>query len=965
MNERILYKSILTYVAITALMLLFTIILPAQVLPSGTPPLRNFSKKVFQAAPQNWDISQSIHQNMYFANNLGLLRFDGTYWQVYPNANNTILRSLHHTSDERLYAGGQGEFGYYNYHNNGTVQYNSLNPFLPKGFLYFEDVWHTVEHNDQIYFQTNKEIFVYNPKSDSIIVFEFANKLDLIAATQSGLYAYVDDEGLYQLKNGSFSRISQDRKLASTVTALLEWNQDTLLIATHQNGLFWCIDSNFTPLIGKQNSYLKTNKINKLISLSDGNLAAATAQGGVLVFDPKGGKSQSIQKENGLQSNSILSVYQDDTQDLWVSSEHGIDLIQYHSAYRYLYPDGYLKGVGYAASYHQGRLYLGTSNGLYRHSVQTAENQFELIKGSEGQVWRLDTVFGQLLLGHHNGSYLVNGNSMTALYNQTGCWQFLPYKDSFILGGSYMGLILADWKSSNKFFNPLSGFKESSRILCKDRNNNIWMSHPYRGIYKLNIHETKLDLEAELYDKTKGIPTELNNYVFLINQTAYVSSEAGLLRYNFETDQFEKDSILESLINSPLRIQMLYQDSDNDIWFYTSEGLGLIKQKENGITRFFEREFVDPIPENLLGGFEFMYQISKDHFILGCEEGFLLFDKNSNKSKRQYRTKLSSIIIQDEANENIFSTLNGFQSGKLNTPLKLEYHQNKINFHFTTSSFGDEKREFRYRLEGLEDQFSEWSTQTEVSFSNLKPGSYIFHVQSRIGGQIQPDIEQFGFVITTPWYKTKMAIFLFALAFILIIGLLFFSQRMGFESEKRELTSQYREEVKEKEELAEQREQAIEQLKNEKLRSEIQHKDNELASATMHLVQKQELLSGIQKELSQVLKKTKLDISTKQELQHIISTLQQDIMFDEDWDRFTAYFDEVHSSFLGKLRQEYPSLTVNDHKLCAYLRMNLSTKDIAHLLNISVRGVEGSRYRLRKKLGLDSNDNLTEFIRHL
>ena len=87
-----------------------------------------------------------------------------------------------------------------------------------------------------------------------------------------------------------------------------------------------------------------------------------------------------------------------------------------------------------------------------------------------------------------------------------------------------------------------------------------------------------------------------------------------------------------------------------------------------------------------------------------------------------------------------------------------------------------------------------------------------------------------------------------------------------------------------------------------------------------------------------------------------------DERLDADWEQFARHFDQVHSHFLKKVRQHYPQLTVKDHRLCAYLRMNLSSKEMASLMNISVRSVEVARYRLRKKLALESEVNLVEFM---
>ncbi|RYY00234.1 MAG: hypothetical protein EOO53_22325 [Gammaproteobacteria bacterium] len=88
----------------------------------------------------------------------------------------------------------------------------------------------------------------------------------------------------------------------------------------------------------------------------------------------------------------------------------------------------------------------------------------------------------------------------------------------------------------------------------------------------------------------------------------------------------------------------------------------------------------------------------------------------------------------------------------------------------------------------------------------------------------------------------------------------------------------------------------------------------------------------------------------------------EDDKIDENWEHFAHHFDKVHTDFLVVLKSRYPNLTPGELKLCAYLRMNLSNKEIAQLVNISTRGVEIARYRLRKKLGLSKETNLFDFL---
>jgi DNA-binding CsgD family transcriptional regulator len=100
----------------------------------------------------------------------------------------------------------------------------------------------------------------------------------------------------------------------------------------------------------------------------------------------------------------------------------------------------------------------------------------------------------------------------------------------------------------------------------------------------------------------------------------------------------------------------------------------------------------------------------------------------------------------------------------------------------------------------------------------------------------------------------------------------------------------------------------------------------------------------------------------KNEIQKVIKNIEKNIAGDQDWEQFEIHFDQVHGDFMSRFKKEYSSLSPQEIKLSAYLRMNLSTKEIAYLMNISVRGVEIARYRLRKKLNLERSENLQEYI---
>jgi len=152
-------------------------------------------------------------------------------------------------------------------------------------------------------------------------------------------------------------------------------------------------------------------------------------------------------------------------------------------------------------------------------------------------------------------------------------------------------------------------------------------------------------------------------------------------------------------------------------------------------------------------------------------------------------------------------------------------------------------------------------------------------------------------------------------------------------------------------------------IENEKSKTEVELKTKELASYAMQITQKNETLYSMKEQLKRISQKVNPD--AQRHLEKLIRKIEQSTNQKDDWDKFEGYFDQVYENFTKRIREKYPNLTPNDIKLCAYLRMNLSTKDIAPLLNISVRGVEVSRYRLRKKLDLPQNENLIDFMMNL
>jgi DNA-binding CsgD family transcriptional regulator len=285
-----------------------------------------------------------------------------------------------------------------------------------------------------------------------------------------------------------------------------------------------------------------------------------------------------------------------------------------------------------------------------------------------------------------------------------------------------------------------------------------------------------------------------------------------------------------------------------------------------------------------------------------------------------------------------------------------------MHFEYASITYGYlNNLEYSHRLKGFEENWSVWTKRTEKEYTNLPPGFYTFEVKVRNNLGNESTISGYQFTIDAPWYRN---IFTY-IAYIILLSLgayrlhiyqrkKFKAQQIKYEEEQRRLRYIHELEINKSE-------TDIITLQNEKLEVEIEFKNSELASSAMHIVKKGELLTKIKSELGGIIKKIDNEY-TITELKKMVKALNEDENLDQEWEYFTKHFDKVHSGFIVKLKEKHTKISNNELKLCAYLRMNLSTKEIAQLMNISVRGVEISRYRLRKKLNLATDTNLFDYL---
>lgn len=948
----------------------------SQIKNIGIPFIRNFPKREYKAGTQNWAISQDQKGFMYFANNEGLLTFNGVAWQLYKMPNSSIVRSVYIGEDKNIYVGAYNEMGKMCFGSNGKLEFRSLKKYIPTEYQNFDDIWNITSFEGKIVFQSYTSAFILDNDTTFTVIkapvrFQYSFKVG------EKLYFNDFESGLYELVNGQLARLPGCERLkGEEIWSVLPFaGGDELLIGTLSKGVFIYNGKQLSEWKVPVNEYLKKNQIFSGVILQKKYYAFGTIQDGIIIVDSHGATIQHINRKKGLQNNTILKIFEDRSEDLWLGLDNGIDYININSPITFLKEaDGI--GAGYTSIIHKGKLYLGTNQGLFvkNWDEQDQNSELRMIPNTSGQVWYLGVHEGVLMCGHNNGTYVIEGETARQISKIPGGWKYHILKKfpDYLIGGTYSGLILFRKENGSwRFVSKIKGFNESFRVFEEDNEGNLWMSHGFKGIYKISFGNSPDSIKSfRFYTVKDGLPTNFNMNVFKIKDKIIFTTNVGIYEYNTQNEHFEKSSYFNQLLSPITDFSHLNEDKEGNIW-YTAwiQGVnkaGVFRVREDGSFQHVTAPF-SLLTGKFMSGFESIYPFSDDHLFIGIEDGFAHY---STTAHFKLNTEFSTYITKAVA-LNIDSTFffGNNQPTKEKQPIEtytFNYQKNAFKFYFSSPTFDNPGNvEYSFMLSGLNNDWSAWSSSTSVEYALLPQGDYIFSVRARNSLGVEGKSDRLYFSVRPPWYKSIVAIlgYIFLSVLLVIFSFRFFIYRIELSKRKERMKhlKEYRQKERDYIQNASLSEKRIIQLKNEKLKSEMIHRDKELANQTMDLIRKNKFLAKIKEELEKM-KTVSNDESLKEKISSLIGKIDKDIDTNKQWEIFETAFDEVHEDFLTRLKSHYPSLTPNELRLCAYLRMNISTKEIAPLMNISIRGVEICRYRVRKKLNLDRDTNLTSLI---
>jgi AraC family chitin signaling transcriptional activator len=891
------------------------------------PFVENFTKSDYFGDNQVWSVAQGSDNAIYYANNHYFLRYNGVKWEKYTLPNKTILRSVFVDGD-KVYTGSYNEFGYWK-RISGKMVYNSLtkDKKLFTGASINEEIWKIFKHQGKIYFQSFNELFVYD--NHTIVKTRIPFQVSYCFVVNDKIYAASVNNGVYLFENKSFKKVSKWQGLENNIIHGIATNKGQTYIFTQKNGVFVEENEKLIPWNNSLNPILKKEIIITAKFIDDDRLAIGTAFKGVYIIDLKSNTHQNINRNNSLINNSVLCIGFDKENDLWLGLDNGISHVEINSPYTIFSDNTGVLGSVYALAPIENGYLLGSNHGVFKYQ----DKNLQLLPNSQGQVWDIHKVGRKYIIGHNDGTFIYENGELKKVNAISGGWKFQESDyDNKYFQANYSGIIVYNSPIDFAQYTIVDNLTKPIKNIAQNKPKELWAVDNYRSLYRITFNNL---YEVEKVDNITHQNKIWNDYgVKIFNFKNEILFLIDNVWYNFNSisNKLEKNEVFNKNFTN---ISEIIPVNNSNFIVLKDKLLYIIHQKDS--TYSWEL-----IPEKYYAG-KIINQDTKvfragNQLLMNLDDGFFSFKLKNSKIKNQ---KIS---------------IEAFYQGKMvDNETSIKYNQ-PVELDIISEYYGYTRAALFYNLNDGKDHLPVKSGS--IILNNLSSGEQNLKIYYHNGENYIP-IATYQFNVDKPWYFS----FLMILVYILLISGSFYLYYKWNKIRYLEKLKLKEEELKHQKQILQMEMIAENKLKMQEydkhiLEMQVQSKASEVAGKSLSIAKQSEMIDSIQSILD-----NESDIN--QLKSQIKKSIKINAINKNEWQSFEKNLMQSHEDFVHKLAHKYPQLTSKDIKLCIYLKMNLSSKEIAPLMNISFRGVELHRYRLRKKLELSQEESLSKFMINL
>jgi len=773
-------------------------------------PIQNYTSKDYGVQYSNYIHAVVCDDNgfVYAGSAYGVLQFDGYRWNFIHVKAGTYVTSLAYHNGY-LFVGCTNDFGYLKANKNGIWQYISLADTFQISLS--NAIWKIFAVKDKIYFQTDEAIYVYDNKSITPIKPETSYHL----AFQLGESLIVRErsKGLLSITTKDIKQIPHSQLFADTgVFAVLPFKKNSKLIITQEAGIFKWENGNFEQcLSSSQKDFLIGAMIIGAKRLDDGNIALYTLKKGVIVLDTTLNVIAKYSSTQGLLSDEVHDLAQDNYGNLWLATQKGVSRVQYPSAISYFNEKSGLPGNVLCIKKHEEKLYVGSTDGLFVLE-KGKEDFFYNLPEIKGKVWAVDCDEKSLWVAGDNGVWKIEPSKAIKQLSKEPYLSLvrLPELHQWLALGTN-GSAMFD-ETNNKVVWQSADLKMDAygAVAIKDnRGYEVWVGTKNQGVFQFIFNQNKPLQTIQYRGIEDGLPDDWIS-PYLCNGKVYFATPNGFLRF-ISPDEINK---------------MAGNNLDNEVRGYFDVVNFPKNKKDKSITAFYcyqKKVFVaienylyfigkDSIANHRgfktidLGRLNCLY-VNDDEIWLGADDGLARVDLaklNVDTSPKPTFT-INSIEIAND------SVLGYFAIHRLSKPLVFPYNLNTIKINLSSLYIDNHiTLQYSWLLKGSNDEtFSSWDSNPQILLTNLKEGDYTLIIRAKNANDVLSKEQCLRFKILPPWYRSWWAYMIyvaFAIFFIYLI-IYFNSRRLVAKNKKLEEIVKIRtqEVVEQKEEIEHQK----------------------------------------------------------------------------------------------------------------------------------------------------------------
>lgn len=765
----------------------------------GTPVINIYTPDVYGAHEQSFDIAQDERGVLYFANNSGIIEFDGKRWLHNMDESGDSYYDVVTASDGKIFGLTKSEIGYWYPAPDGSYLYQSLLPKLPSDLPDLGNSTSIELMGDHIIFASRKHFMSYDIKKDTVMVYKAKNWFGQPSVIDDKAYIRDWPHGLVVLEDEAFTYHPFPADSTDmVVTSILKYSEEELLIVSWESGLFLYDFNELRPFKTEVSELYENNQITIACWVGEDYIAIGTVKSGIHIIDKQGKLIQKLDASTGLPDARVSGLFVDQNMNLWATQDGYISQIILNSPFLDIDERHGLKGFQTYLYEHQGNIYVGTPDGISYKGADVPwqkpgeHKPFVSLEGiQDNRGWMFMSKGPDLFALTGAGVGQITDNRYVPLYEGSSAWAGVMLKNSegLVFGQRTGDLHLIQKKSGRwQYISQIKGFNHQMDFLERTENDEIWLTDSETGVFKLTLNAAQDSVvKVRTYGKEDGLPDVQGNRVFRHNDKLYFTTRKGVYRYSQASDTFLPDSAVNKHIGEYYIGRFAMLTDDKILATMSGLGLGMLvpKNEEYEIVYSPFQAVNDHTPE-------FITSLNSNKaWIVG--PGIKYIDPaqatwNSLKTK----TLVRQVNILNKGDSLIYGG-SGMQAD-----VQLNVKENAVRFRYAAPLYEHvNKVEFQSYLEGFEETWASWSSESNRDYTNLPHGIYTFKVRARDHYGRISETAEYNFTIITPWYFTWWAYALYGVLAILLVWLIVKLNLRRVEKEKESLEQTVQERTEE------------------------------------------------------------------------------------------------------------------------------------------------------------------------